>query len=269
VDPIPSDSFEEALVHLSGVFRVARILKGGNGMSISDEDWDHIEIRLLNAVSLTERKALADNNPWINKRINLPVFAQRLHKIIQATELEMVPSMQSQLNIPGLRYRLTVLSVRINFLFSSYLEPEQGLEQDQHKSHRRPEIASMLIPLVRTFLELLLRYDPCLNEFVHSDSNSQFLIPEAKPDGVAFLISRIQSYCLASFIHHALLTDETDRSDAKIQGIGMLCVRCLTLAVSVLHIPWLTYHEFLFHFVLGKMLLPRARFPHGTCITKS
>jgi hypothetical protein len=265
---VPLHPFEDALVHLSGMFRVVRILKSENGVHISDEDWDHIETRLLNALSLMERLAIFDDHGPLYARINFPVLAPRLHKIVHAADLYMVSSSPSQLDIPGLRYNLTVLSVRINCLFSSYMEPVLDLHQDQCTSHPRSEISSQLLPLVRTFLELLVRYDPCLDAFLHLGPKFQFF--NADPRVVQGLIRRINSYCFASFLNHALLADEADRNDAKIQEIGMLCIGCLELMLDSLPIPWIACSNFLFPVVLGKMLLlPRSRFSRGTCVTST
>jgi hypothetical protein len=95
-------------------------MNGEKSLSISDENWDHIETRLLNALSVMEQHAIADFHSLTNRGINCPL--QRLRKIIEATDLDMVPSLRGQLDITGLQYSLAVLLARIDFLLSSYLE---------------------------------------------------------------------------------------------------------------------------------------------------
>ena len=248
-------NFDGALIHLSGMVRIVRALKAQN-VSITDAEWNRMESRLMNSVSITEQMTFVLYHNIREEPAH--VLAERVHRIIQVVSLNI--DMVKALGIPysgrDLENRLTILSLHINFLFVRYLEPGcRRNGRDQPIS-----IASKLRPLLHEFGQLLLCYDPRVSTFVNFATDPQLAddwLGSMHDPNLIVHAHRVESYCLASFLQHILINDTVDRNDSEIHSLGLVCFRAIELQVK---------HSFLlshcmFSFVLASILLPTSKFP--------
>ena len=248
------NDLDGALVHLSGMVKIVRALKAQN-FPITDAEWSRMESRLMNSVSMTEQLSFANYHYTQEKPIN--VLAEGVHRILHAISLDidMVEASHIQYRRRDLQNRLTMLSLHINFLFLRYLEPESQRNGCPCRS-RRMTIASQLLPLVREFCQLLLRYDPRVGAFVNFTSDDWLW--NMRNQGLTIPLHRIESYCLASFLQRILLDDRVNRNDSEIHSLGLVCFRAIEIQVKATY-PW---PGSVFSFFLAWILLPASKFAY-------
>ena len=227
---VESHHKEEALTHLSGLFRVASALRTGN-ISITDSHGDWIECRLLNSLSLAEQLIFGG---FRRQPVRASNVAKDFHRIIQITQpdFELELAMADHSKPSYLRRKLAILSVHINYLFMLYLDGGSVDHASNISDVPRIEIVSVLLTFLDEFLQLLTIYDHRVVEFV--DASSTGIDPALVHLGrshyeVVVMLGRVQSYCLASFLQYILGQGLVDRTDPRHYQIGMMCIRAFAL----------------------------------------
>jgi len=258
---------QPVLIHLSGIFGMARALKSQN-REIPSREIEKIEHEQLSAITFAELSIVRCGQSGIFK---CPATADlgKLKKILEH-DFEIV-SGQTTVTKSCLRLGLGMLSVFINYEFRRLMENQIFPTEPLSQGDWNGEISKLLV-FVHEFKILLTAADSRVLDFVgscHTDDELQAVFmadnnfEDYDYDNLSTFCSRLDSYIFVSLLECVLTSSEIELEDPKLNFIGFICVG---LAKFVLR--WRLLHGFstvllaeVYSPLVARLVLLAALFP--------
>ena len=261
---IPASFENEVVWHLGGLFKIAASLAAA-GSSLSAQQWGLVEWIELHSLSLAEHCVARDKTQHPN------TYASRYELLYEKARIFDVSCTTSptSLQVEDQKGRLTILSLSINCLFTSYMQSiRSNTQSESDSSDNLRLLGSELIPLLDEFLKILPLYEPHIFDMLDASprpfvqrSMSRDVINQRRLRS-GMILDRFASYYFALFLKAVIRSQPGTRDCTFLHRMG-----------ETLHTLWdgkrylvgtvMDRVKVLYFFMLARIVLPTSQFPSG------